>query len=67
LDELLGDLEQHSDEHAHLLAVHYRGATDYPLSGDAVHALLHERPALRPLAHYEEDNFVLDVFTRSST
>jgi len=48
-----------------LLACHWRHpVAEYPLSGDEVHRALREHPELvRTVAHEEED-FLLDVFTR---
>jgi SAM-dependent methyltransferase len=54
-------------EGAHLLAVHYRRATDYPMTGDAAHALLRTCTWLRPLARYEEELFVLELFERDKS
>ena len=45
---------------AHVIAVHWRGETDYPRSGDQVHALLEAR--WPRLVWYREDAFALDVF-----
>lgn len=45
---------------AHVVAVHWRGETDYPLTAAQVHGALEDR-WLR-LVHYREDSFALDVF-----
>lgn len=50
----------------HVIAVHWRGATNYPLSGDRVHELLERNAAFRPIAHYDEDAFRLVVLERAS-
>jgi predicted TPR repeat methyltransferase len=48
-----------------LEAVHWRGATDYALSGDAAHAVIAAHGGLTPVAHYEEVDFLLDVWRRT--
>ena len=45
-----------------LVAVHWRGVTDYPLTGDQAHAVLAASPALVELVHHLEDSFVLDLW-----
>jgi hypothetical protein len=49
---------------AHVLGVHWRGRTDYPLSGDQAHEIIGSTAGLRPVAHYEEAEFLLDVWER---
>lgn len=47
-----------------LLAVHWRHpVTDYPLTGDRVHAVIGEKAELERLGGYMDEDFVLDVFT----
>jgi trans-aconitate methyltransferase len=48
----------------HIIGVHWRGTTDYPLSGDSAHSLIGDTPGLRNLVHHLEDEFVLDVWER---
>jgi hypothetical protein len=49
-----------------LVAVHWRGQSDvHVLSGDAVHACLLDAHGLDHLGRYEEDAFLLDVWTLS--
>ena len=50
----------------HVIAVHWRGETDYPLSGDRVHELLDHHPGLHRLARYREDAFVLATYQRAA-
>ncbi|MDQ2724215.1 MAG: nodulation S family protein [Actinomycetota bacterium] len=45
-----------------IVAVHWRGATDYPLTGDQAHALMAATPGLVEVVHHLEDAFVLDVW-----
>jgi hypothetical protein len=49
---------------AHVLAVHWRGATDYPLSGDEVHERIGLSAELRNIVHHVETEFRLDVWER---
>jgi hypothetical protein len=49
---------------AHVLAVHWRGATNYPLTGDHTHELIAGTKKLRGLVHHQEEDFVLDVWER---
>jgi SAM-dependent methyltransferase len=47
---------------AALVAVHWRGPTDYPLSGDEAHAVMAATPGLVEVVHHLEEPFVLDVW-----
>ena len=48
-----------------LLACHWRHAVaEYPLDGDAVHAILRGRSDLAALVRHIEDDFLLEVFSR---
>ena len=49
---------------AQVLGVHWRGATDYPLSGDSVHEIIAATPELAPVVHHVETDFILDVWER---
>jgi trans-aconitate methyltransferase len=49
---------------AHIIAVHWRGTTDYPLSADEAHSIIGCTPGLTPLIHHLEQEFVLDVWER---
>jgi cyclopropane fatty-acyl-phospholipid synthase-like methyltransferase len=49
---------------AHVLGVHWRGATDYPRSGDDVHERVGLCPELRNIVHHVESDFRLDVWER---
>jgi hypothetical protein len=49
---------------AHVIAVHWRGQTDYPLSGDSAHAVIDQSEKLRLIVHHEENEFVMDVWER---
>jgi predicted TPR repeat methyltransferase len=45
-----------------LEAVHWRRETDYALSGDEAHVVIARHPGLASVAHYEDADFVLDVW-----
>ena len=65
LAELLDALEARLRPGGELLAVHWRPATrTYPLRGDAVHALLQARPALRTLHSERHERYALDLLER---
>ena len=49
---------------AHVVAVHWRGETNYPLSGDRSHRIMGETPSLAAVVHHVEEQFVLDVWER---
>lgn len=50
-----------------LLACHWRHpVSDYPLTGDQVHAQLQQAHLLSRLARHEEEDFLLEVYGRSS-
>jgi hypothetical protein len=49
---------------ATLVAVHWRGPTDYPLTGDAVHETIHAHWAFEPQGGYCDALFRLDVYQR---
>ena len=65
LERALGTLSERLETGGHLVAVHWRLATDYPLTGDAVHERLRAAPFLKRLGGYEQPEFRLDVFERT--
>ncbi|HEX3795902.1 MAG TPA: SAM-dependent methyltransferase [Acidimicrobiales bacterium] len=50
---------------AHLVGVHWRGDTNYALSGDRVHEVITSCSGLSRCVQHEEDEFVLGVWERS--
>jgi len=50
---------------ATVIGVHWRGATNYPLSGDEAHEILNGRPGLTRIVHHLEPDMVLDVWERT--
>jgi predicted TPR repeat methyltransferase len=49
---------------AHVIGVHWRGETNYPLTGDRAHEIIGGTFGLSRLVHYEESSFALDVWER---
>jgi hypothetical protein len=49
---------------AHVVGVHWRGETTYPLSGDRAHEVIDRNAQLKRLVHHLETDFVLDVWER---
>ncbi|MDQ6839986.1 MAG: nodulation S family protein [Actinomycetota bacterium] len=62
LRRLLDVATQSMGEAAVVVAVHWRGATDYPLSGDQAHAVIAGTAGFDEVVHHLEDRFVLDVW-----
>jgi trans-aconitate methyltransferase len=61
LAHVLARLDECLEVGGHVVAVHYRGATNYPLTGDRVHELL-DAHAWSHHSHLRETEFVLDVY-----
>jgi SAM-dependent methyltransferase len=49
---------------AQVLGVHWRGTTNYPLSGDGAHGIIDAAPGLEQVVHHVEKDFLLDVWER---
>jgi predicted TPR repeat methyltransferase len=49
---------------AHVIGVHWRGETDYPLTGDRAHELMNANDQLRRIVHHLEEKFTLDLWER---
>jgi predicted TPR repeat methyltransferase len=49
---------------AHVIGVHWRGETDYPLTGDRAHELMNANDQLRRIVHHLEEMFTLDLWER---
>jgi SAM-dependent methyltransferase len=47
-----------------IVGVHWRGETNYPLTGDEAHELIDRQPGLRRDVHHVEADFLLDVWSR---
>jgi len=64
LHALLARIDACLDPGGHVIAVHWTGETDYPLRGDAAHAVLDAHRAWHRIAQYREPSFVLAVYER---
>jgi hypothetical protein len=64
LDEIMAKVIATTNSAATLVAVHWRGQTNYPLSGDEAHDIMGRRPELQRTVHHVEPEFLLDVWTR---
>ena len=65
LSDLMDRLLDTTSPGATLVGGHWRGPTDYPLTGDEANEALGSDPALTARVHHVEDEFVLDVWQRS--
>jgi hypothetical protein len=64
LARVLSHTVDSTKEGAHVVGVHWRGITDYPLSGDGAHHLIDACRQLDRIVHHVESEFVLDVWER---
>jgi trans-aconitate methyltransferase len=64
LSQVISRLQTSLSTGAHVIAVHWRGTTDYPLSGDQAHLLIGAAAGLQSIVHHVEGDFVLDVWER---
>jgi len=64
LAELLSRTMATLEPAGHLVAVHYRLATDYPQTGDAVHARIDDQGGLARMVQHREAEFALGVWQR---
>ena len=49
---------------AHIVGVHWRGETDYPLTGERSHRIIADTAGLVTVVHHIEEKFVLDIWER---
>jgi trans-aconitate methyltransferase len=49
---------------AQVVGVHWRGSTNYPLSGDEAHEIITATAELELVVHHVESDFLLDVWER---
>jgi hypothetical protein len=64
LDGIVASVVSTTTANATIVGVHWRGATNYPLTGDQAHAVIDSHPSLGMVAHHLEPEFVLDVWRR---
>lgn len=50
---------------ANVVGVHWRGETDYPLTGDEAHHIVDELPELSRIVRHRESLFALDIWERA--
>ena len=66
--ESLGDIVslvvRSTEPGAHVVGVHWRGDTDYPLTGDGAHDVINTHFKLRQMVHHLEKEFVIDLWER---
>ena len=64
LRDVIEHLECSTQPGAHVVAVHWRGETNYPLTGDQAHVLIDGSDRLRNVVHHVEGAFLLDLWER---
>jgi hypothetical protein len=64
LHEIMSRVLTTSTSAATVVAVHWRGETNYPLSGDEAHEIIGARAELQSAVHHVEPEFLLDVWHR---
>lgn len=62
LSNILSLVARSTERGAHVLGVHWRGETDYPLTGDGAHELINEDVNLQRIVHHVEREFVIDLW-----
>jgi trans-aconitate methyltransferase len=63
--EILERLLATTSTGATVIGVHWRGATDYPLTGDEAHEIIDNVPGLSRVVQHREPLLALDVWERS--
>lgn len=66
LEEIMSRMLASTTARATVVAVHWRGVTNYPLTGDEAHAVIGATPGIQGTIHHVESDFVLDVWNRAS-
>jgi SAM-dependent methyltransferase len=64
LNEIMAQVLATTSEGATVVGVHWRGTTNYPLTGDEAHAVMASTPGLEARSRYVESDFVLDIWSR---
>jgi SAM-dependent methyltransferase len=67
LDDVLSKVSRDLEAGGTLVAVHWTGETDYPLTGHQVHRLIAEVPTLEQVVEHADAEFVLGVWQRNTT
>jgi trans-aconitate methyltransferase len=66
LGRIISLIIESTAEGAHVIGVHWRGETDYPLSGDRAHEILDATPQFDRTVLHAEPEFTLAVWERRS-
>ena len=66
LEGIVADVGRTTTDGATVVGVHWRGRTDYPLTGDDAHRVIDRSGDLERLVHHAEAEFVLDVWRRQA-
>ena len=66
LNTIMTDLLATTIPAATIVGVHWRGTTNYPLTGDEAHEVINSHPQLERVVHHEESDFLLDIWRRSA-
>jgi hypothetical protein len=64
LKRIMDHLLESTSPGSHIVGVHWRGQTDYPLTAEAAHEIIGGTPGLEPLVLHREPAFVLEVWER---
>jgi hypothetical protein len=64
LRRIVDKVVESTDAGSNVIGVHWRGETNYPLSGDAAHEVIDENVRLTRVMHHVEEEFVLDLWER---
>jgi SAM-dependent methyltransferase len=62
LQQLIDRARRSLQPGATVVAVHWTGTTNYPLSAAETHAVLGATPDWTPVAHHDDEQFLLDVW-----
>ena len=65
LEEIVAQLVASTTPGATVVGVHWRGATNYPLTGDQANRIIDAHESLQGEVHHLEPEFVLDVWRRA--
>ncbi len=65
LNEVMDNVLATTTAGATVVGVHWRGTTNYPLTGDEAHAVMASTPGLDHRSRYVESDFVLDIWNRA--
>jgi predicted TPR repeat methyltransferase len=64
LSDIVSLVVRSAERGTQVLGVHWRGGTDYPLTGDRAHEVINANINLRRVVHHLEKEFVIDLWER---